>query len=237
MTVVIVRRVTPPHITALNKNLEDVGRLLEIHGELVGEGPGQKHNVEVLHKSAVVLLVACWESFVEDLAVAVFDYMLKNAKSHDMFPNKVLTLASAEIKNSKDETKVWGLAGDGWRHILLAHRESCLSKLVGGLNTPRAKQVDELFSDLVGLSGLSKQWRWKKMSSASAVEKLSELITTRGAIAHRVSGGKAITKKYVTDYVGFINRLAAITHNRALAYISSTVRRAPWVRAKYGKTK
>jgi hypothetical protein len=51
-----------------NDNYADIARLIEIHKELAGTGPGYKHGVAVLNKSAVVLTSAVWEAFCEDLS-------------------------------------------------------------------------------------------------------------------------------------------------------------------------
>src|SRR6266404_6762364 len=48
-----------------DQNCADVDRLLEIHADLAGPAPGRKFGVEVLNKSAVVLICAFWEAFVE----------------------------------------------------------------------------------------------------------------------------------------------------------------------------
>ena len=78
------------HTTALIKNLRDVTRLKDIHGRITTKGPGRKHDVEVLHKSAIVLVVACWEAFIEDMVEATLDWMILHAKGHGAFPKVVL---------------------------------------------------------------------------------------------------------------------------------------------------
>ena len=35
---------------AFDKNCEDIGRLVAIHTRLTGVGPGERHDVEVLHR-------------------------------------------------------------------------------------------------------------------------------------------------------------------------------------------
>jgi hypothetical protein len=73
------------HIELLVGNAAKVDRLNEIREAVGGSGPGYKAGVEVLNKSEVVLLVACWEAFVEDLAERGFEEMLKQAKKADVF--------------------------------------------------------------------------------------------------------------------------------------------------------
>jgi hypothetical protein len=51
----------PPHVRLLVSNVVEVESLLKIHRKLTGPGPGRRH-VEVLNKSGIVVLVACWEA-------------------------------------------------------------------------------------------------------------------------------------------------------------------------------
>jgi hypothetical protein len=189
-----------------------VRRLTDIHTAVAGSGPGHKHDVEVLNKSAVVLLVACWEAFVEDLAVEAFETLLADASRPSMFPHKVLVLASKDLREHSDERKVWALAGDGWKTVLRTHGKKALSKFVSPLNTPRAEQCDRLFKSLIGVS-LSPCWHWQGMSLGRAQATLDELITLRGEIAHRVAASRPVRKKYVRAMRIFVARLAACSHD------------------------
>ena len=79
-----------PAVLSFRENMKDVNRLMEIHKELTGDDAGRRHGVEVLNKSAVVLITACWEAFVEDVATLGFDFLLSETDSHDNIPKKVL---------------------------------------------------------------------------------------------------------------------------------------------------
>ncbi len=149
----------PTHVANLNSNTYEVLRLVAIHEEISGTRPGRRHDIVVLNKSGVVLLVACWEAYVEDLATSAFDTMLAAATTHSVFPSKVLTAASREVRSSNDERRVWELAGTGWQVILQAHRDKILKRFAGALNTPKPEQIDALFEDLLGITRLSDCWR------------------------------------------------------------------------------
>jgi len=224
-----------PHVLAFRRNIAEVNRLLDIHSQLAGSGPGRKRDVQVLNKSAIVLLLACWEAYIEDLAKNSFEFMLKTATSPDVFEEFVLAIAAKELKQG---IEIWSLAGNGWKNALSKHKDKILNKYIvkGSFNTPSAENIDRLLSELIGLKGISKEWYWPKMTSEKAAEKLSELITRRGEIAHRVESSKPVSKKHVTDYQSLIFRLAVITHNRALALITVKTKLRPWRRYKHGKT-
>src|SRR5690606_21975285 len=106
--------VASTHIESLKSNMAEVDRLLEIHAKVAGSGAGRKRDVEVLNKSAIVLLLACWEAYVEDTAVAAFDRLLATAESPNVFPEFVLAIAAKEVKKV-DTMTFWGIAKDGWK--------------------------------------------------------------------------------------------------------------------------
>src|SRR3989304_775844 len=103
----------PIHVKNFMSNISEIRRLVEIHEKVAGPGVGHKAKVEVLNKRAVVLLVACWEAFVEDLAASSFEAMITNARSPSDFPSRVLVLSSDALRRSEDAREVWKLARDG----------------------------------------------------------------------------------------------------------------------------
>ena len=224
------------HFT-LFRNLEEVHRLLQIHTEMTGKGPGYKHNVEVLNKSAIVLLVACWESFVEDLAETAFSILLTRAKKHDTFEIGVLTEAAKPLKDSADSRAVWKLAGDGWKSVLKEHKTSLFGRYTGKLNTPRPEQVDHLYRSLLGINSISTSWRWQGMSAKTARSKLNRLIELRGSIAHRVAASRKVLKNNVRDNISFINHIAVNTSNAVRSFVLERTGEEPWPEFSYAKTK
>jgi hypothetical protein len=114
---------------------------------------------------------------VEDLAAHAFSWLLERAEDPTVFPSKVLTLASKELRSSSDARKVWELAGLGWRTALATHRDDTLRRSVGRLNTPRPKQVDELFSDLLGIASFSTCWHWHNVQNDKIKQRLEDLVT------------------------------------------------------------
>jgi hypothetical protein len=216
----------PPE--TFQENLEEVKNLLAIHRFLTGEKPGRRHSaVAVLNKSGIVLLVACWESFVEDLADKTFSALLTSAKTPYYFPKSVQKLVVSLLKDDKNELKILELAGDGWKSTLKQYRTETVTKFIGGFNTPSAENIDGLFSGLIGLDNLSKCWSWPKTRPGSARRRLSKLIKLRGDIAHRVKSksGKTIQKGAVESYSEFIQQLAEHSNQRVNRYLKAFKRR------------
>ena len=53
---------------AFDANVADVDRLLALHSTAGGAGQGRRYGLEVLNKSAIVLVTAYWEAYCEDIA-------------------------------------------------------------------------------------------------------------------------------------------------------------------------
>lgn len=226
-----------PHIQGLMKNLEEVNRLISIHSDISGSGPGRKRDVQVLNKSALIMLLACWEAYIEDAAENFFNFALENAEEPSVFPEHVLSIAAKEVRKG-DTSRLWALSGDGWKDELKIHKTKILEKYIvkGSFNTPSSANIDKLFSELIGLTSLSREWHWPGMSNQKSSDKLAELIDLRGSIAHRVDASRNIYKKDVQDFKKFILRLAVISHNRSLALMKLRTGKDSWRRYRHGKT-
>lgn len=214
--------------TNFDANKADIDRLWEIHTQVAGAGAGRKHEVEVLNRSAIVFITACWEAYVEDVATEAFDFLLKEATSAAQVPAKVRTLASKELKDAPDEKRVWELADGGWRAVLLRHRDAVIKRWVSSLNTPKSRQVDDLFEELVGLTSLHSKWSWQGMSADEAKKKLDDYITIRGQIAHRVKHDEGVYKSWGTDYLAHAERLVEKTDDAVATHLASVVAKRPW---------
>jgi RiboL-PSP-HEPN len=60
--------------------------LRDLHSEIGGTSPGRRYGLEVLNKSAVVLITAIWEAFCEDLASEAVEFVVDNAKKAELLP-------------------------------------------------------------------------------------------------------------------------------------------------------
>ncbi|HEX7957923.1 MAG TPA: HEPN domain-containing protein [Pyrinomonadaceae bacterium] len=210
-----------------NKNMTEIGRLWKFQ-VVLRDRPDFRRNLEVLNKSGIVLLIACWESFVEGLASEAFNFLLTNAIDHKVFSTKVLTHASKTFWDSKDERGVWSLADDGWKTLLASHKDNTLKEYLGNFNTPRPRQVDTLFETLIGLKNFSSHWHWKGMNSDRAKKKLDELVSLRGSIAHRVAASKVVTERGFHSHAVFITRLGLVASNTVRSFVQTRVGKYPW---------
>lgn len=214
----------PKHITNYHANEKEVLRLLAIHEELTGTGPGRRHNVQILNKSAIVLLTAMWEAFVEDLAEAALEFMIDNASDHNAFPPHILE----RVGGLHNGIKAWDLAGTGWKHALRNNLREVLARTVGTLNTPKTAQVNDLFDKTIGLKNIAGMWRWQGSPSKKVSARLDELVTLRGSIAHRVTAVHNVGKSDVRHAGELIHRIGAISSNAVRAHVIRQIKKPPW---------
>jgi hypothetical protein len=217
------------HVRALIQNMIEVSRLLQIHSQITKPGPGRKHDVQILHKGAIVLLVACWEAYVEDLVKLSLEFMIAQSTTHEVFPVAVLE----RVASRNAGLNAWKLCGDGWKAALRDSLTEVLARTTGSLNTPKTAQVDELFKKALGIDSLSSHWRWKGRSVAQVTTALDDLVTLRGSIAHRVTASKSVRKKDVIEARHLISRLAARSSNQLRAFVRTQVGKHPWGHVSY----
>jgi hypothetical protein len=210
------------------ENTEEVGALIALHEKHTGTDAGRRFGVEILNKSGVVLLTACWEAFVEDAASTAFEYILKHSTDPKKLPDSVLKRVAKAVRDDKHDLKPWELAGDGWRRVLADYKDKMLHTHVSFFNTPKAGNIDALFDELLGLPNISNKWTWNRMSAQKARDRLAEYVELRGSIAHRVKASKSVRKQTVKDYGDFIGRLAERTANVTNEHVKFLVGSYPW---------
>ena len=193
-------------------NLSDVDNLMGFHADHGGQGPGRRDKrLEVLNKSAVVLITAIWEAYCEDVAEEALEHIVQHAADSSKLSKPTRQVVAKELKADKNELAVWELADGGWRDCLRGRFERMREDRNRKLNTPKAAQIDALFEQALGLNSMSRRWYWSGMSVENARTKLDKFVSLRGAIAHRGSGSNSCKKSDVTNYRNHVERLVAKT--------------------------
>lgn len=205
------------------ENSNDIKELWRIHQEISGGGPGRKYGVDVINRASIVFISACWESYIEDLVSEAFEFLLRNATKAEQVPAKVRTQAAREIKDDKDETKIWAIADGGWIRVLEDYKAAYFEKKLGNFNTPKTAQVNSLFDEVIGLRNLSSRWYWKGMSCAKSTNKLDEFIGVRGDIAHRLNHNEVVYKNWGTDFHNHITKIVEKTEVAVIEHLEVTV--------------
>ena len=203
------------HRSLLDDAVPDINRLVEFHEKETGSARGRRRpDIQVVSRSAVVLISAYWEAFCEDLAAEGLCHLAEHAPDGASLPTEVKKTLKKALLDEKNELAIWDLAGDGWRTTLRRRAELLSNDDDRSLNTPKASQVKDFFLKNVGISNITSSWRWHKNAPDRAAQRLDEFVTLRGAIAHRGSPPGGVLKKHATDGLDLVLRLAARSAKR-----------------------
>lgn len=213
---------------AFDKNAKDIERLLALHESEGGSTAGRRHGLEVLNKSAIVLITAFWEAYCEDIASEALRHIVKHAKGADRLPVELQKIVAKSLKSEQHDLAIWKLADGGWRKHLLDRFDAMTTERNKKLNTPKTQQIETLFRDAVGIEKVSGAWRWPKMTVDQATKKLDKMVSLRGAIAHRGSNSASVTKSQVTDYFKFIKKITAKTGGAINTHVKSATGEPLW---------
>lgn len=214
---------------AFDANVMEIERLLELHKQEGGDLKGRRYGLEVLNKSAIVLITSYWEAYCEDIAAEGLDHIVKHAKSADALPKELKKQLAKEIKDDKNDLKLWDLADDGWRKYLDNRLEELQERRNRKLNTPKAENIDQLFATAIGIPKISNSWKLtQRMIPKLAIVKLDKYIALRGSIAHRGQHLKSVKKSEVEDFFSFIKQLAAKTGGEVNRHVKSVTGKPLW---------
>lgn len=190
-----------PAKIAFDENLRDVERFREIHAEAVGDGPGRKHDVEVLNRAVIVFICACWEAYVEDALRSSLDALLSHGGA---------TAASMpQLKRPLDH------ALDSFH---TPNTRGVVKLVEGVIGLPKLNQHWRW-------KGQPRKVGGKKLSRS---EELDALVRLRGRIAHRVGAAQPIHKKHGTQAITLVTNLAATTETAVEKHLKAIIGRPPW---------
>jgi len=215
-------------------NLTEASQLMAMHAALAGAGPGRKHSVEVLNKSAILFACASFEAFIEDLAIRSFDHMILKSKNHTGLPKAILKSIAEALRNDKNEIKIWDLAGDGWRSVAEHHKNGLIRKYIGPFNTPKPHNIESLLKELIGFPETYPVWKWKGMTVTASKNKLKKFVELRGSLAHGSKPPTPVLKKDVNDYIKFLATLSVRLSNDVATYCELHTGEEPWNSVQYG---
>lgn len=207
---------TPLHL--LDANLQDVRELLEIP-KLIR---GHRNKILQINKTAIVFITASFERFIEVLAEEAFHFLLQCCKKPEDVPEKIRNLVAARFTNSPNPRTPWTFAGDGWRAVLLKHRDEIVKKHIGSFNTPTPDNIDSLFSELIGLRHVSTQWSFQS-KRYNAVDIYMRFLTDRHVIVHRNEEPTAPSIFYARRYLELIEAIAPQTAATVDGYLRKLI--------------
>lgn len=201
-------------LTSFEKLIVWVDQLADIHTK-IGTKPGRRHNQEALYRAGVVMTIAAWESYVEDLL------------------NEAFTAISPPPGAAPGAQSTWKLA-----------QISALSA-TKKFNTPNAQNVTELFQQHLGIdisSCWTVTASKKTYTSADSKSRLNNWLDIRHKIAHggklpdnlawikNPTGTPRLTLALMNDARHFTHELAKATDAYASSQLTSLygLPGAPW---------
>lgn len=206
-----IQHLSPARLRADRDGFPQIRKLLEIHS-LVRHTNRARVDLAALNKSAIVLVCAVWEAFVEDLASDILMNYAIHAADAAALPLALKKTVASVVRSEKNSLTVWDLADDGWRSILRSNAHAIASGNDRRFNSPTWMNVDDFLSKQAGIDTISKSWRWSGVDVTRAREKLDSLLATRNRIAHRAGGqGFTVSKRDATMCLALIQRLATLS--------------------------
>lgn len=213
---------------SMDDNLADVDRLIELHTAAGGNAKGRRYGLEVLNKSAIILITSYWEAYCEDVASEGTVHMVTHLKEAEKLPKEIRKIIATELKADKNELAVWWLSDNGWRKVLSDRMQNLTGERNRKLNTPKSSQIDELFRAAVGIERITDAWHWNRTTADAARTKLDKYIGLRGEIAHRGRPDTAVRKNQVVDYLSLIKKLAAKTGGKVNRHVKKVTGKPLW---------
>lgn len=214
--------------TAFDENVKDIEKLLALHAAEGGGQPGRRYGLEVLNKSAIVLITSFWESYCEDIAEEALEVIVQHAPNADALPKEIKKLIAKNLKADKNELAVWGISDDKWRAVLRANLANLKTERNQTFATPKSFNVNNLFESAVGLANMSSNWKWERMTTTQAAKKLNDFVSKRGDIAHRGSSTSTVKKSEVIAYLNHVKKLAAKTGGAVKKHVKSITGQDLW---------
>lgn len=216
-------------IAKLHERLADAKSLIEIHETLTGDQPGRRFGVDALNRSVILLSVAAWEGFIEDLVVEAAKRFEDEVSGPSKLPKTARNSMLSHLYdsqnwatfNEKTLDGLWSITGSHWRTTYLNYVE----QQANTLNTPNSQNTIRLLKKCLGINDCTAGWiggkRWKPDIYR---KKLDALLELRHRIAHGAVGQKAVRKVTATAAVALVQFLAEKLEETTRVHVGALVR-------------
>jgi len=232
----------PVHFVNFGNTMADLDTLLKSHVDHFMDGAAdgeiREESETVFIRSAVLLLCATWEAYVEDLLTASVTHLLEKTSDPDKLPTMLRRAIARKLEADKNELASWQLAGEGWRTIV----KEFLSLRVGSLHSPKSENIKRIYEEFLGLDILECwNWTWSskergisdvEFDRANTIYFIDHMVSVRGGIAHGRPADQPITNFLLMNYGLRVHKLLDIMHNYVANHLESLTGETPWKRVK-----
>lgn len=190
---------------------ENIGRALRKPNKEIDENISD--GIDVLNRSAIVLMVSLWEAYIEDICSEALAHIVKNVRNPVKLPKEIKKQVAKEIKEEKNEIQMWLLAEDGWRKYVQERLIKYKEIRDKNFTSPKSTPTEIFIYNVLGLENITSKWDFKEinLTPKKCIEKLDKLVVTRGEIAHRGVVKETITKDWLLDNVKFLQKIVGRT--------------------------
>ena len=186
-----------------------------------------RRNLGALHKSALILLCAAWEAYVEELLSESLDFVISKVSTPTELSKNLQKELCDHVKKDKHELKALELCGDGWKKLC---REIVKIK-VKYFNTPRLVNVQNLyvtfFDEDVTKFEITEQDDKGAIIKKACWRGINNMVNDRCEHAH------ACSKKYLTEselrtYRDFLEKGVLLMDKNLCAAVQRLTSQRPW---------
>ena len=192
------------------KAMDDIRALLDLSSTDTG-----KERALVIFRSAIVLMVASWEQYIEQLAESSVSILTARLRDASPMPEDVKqSVALFSVKehrgNAREFSKsVWLFSDKGWKEAYAQYCQASTSEL----NTASPAKLKELYKNILGIRDVTSAWVFDILSSNECSVRLDDLVNLRHDIAHGAnSRSHELSEGYIRNQVEFITKIAQDTY-------------------------
>jgi hypothetical protein len=215
----------------LISHLADVQLLLDLAADVPVTIEQRADKLEVLYRGGIVLAIAAWERFVEDVCDETAFFLIDNALQMGDLPNALTQAMIEEILQltpAIQRTRILGLAGEGYK----TEAKRFVRDRINEFHTPEARKVADLMKTCLGLKDVNLYWGTTGADSSQKERQLANYLQLRHEAAHQVRGsGSSITDTDVQGCKALVEQLAGRSeqlieqHVQAMTWLAG---RLPW---------
>jgi hypothetical protein len=194
----------------LHTYLNDIRALLDL--SLTLDSIEQRR---VIFRSAVVLLIASWEQYVEQLAESSIAVLTDRLGDSTTLPEnvkqRIALFSVSEKRNNQREFSdcVWMFADKGWKIAYIGYCKN----LTSNLHTASPINVKELYWSILGIRDIASGWHFHEFAAEGCVEKLKDLVDLRHDIAHGANArDDELIEENIREQTEFIGSIAKDTY-------------------------
>ncbi|HET6400894.1 MAG TPA: HEPN domain-containing protein [Candidatus Kapabacteria bacterium] len=181
--------------------LNDVQALLDIHRDITGSGRG-KVKLRVLHKAAIALLVAAWETYIESL-----------------LEEGVLHVSGLALAGNQPDVQYPAL-----QELIKENVQQATKRL----HTAKSDNVLILFRNCFGMDDIRQCWGRRGMDWKRAYRALDQLLDERHSVVHGALHDPEYHRRDVELWRKFLRITVDRTDREVKNRIRSLTGKNPW---------